>query len=201
MSQRGTYVRRCPNVVPMQVGARLLLFAPLPQYRSGVPAFAPYQGFLLLQQTPEKRNGFYYLTTFIPFFTYCIEKITIYPSFFIVCSTVAVSRTDKGCYRDNHQANNRPLPDMIFTDRDSGSDKYSKVPLDWKNWASYLKGLVCRCAEAVNKMKRTIFGLQFYGKFYLYIEAWGKIVNLQKLKIWHSRICLYKTKVYKNIKI
>jgi len=89
----------------------------------------------------------------------------------IVCSTVAVSRTDKGCYRDNHQANNRPLPDMIFTDRDSGSDKYSKVPLDWKNWASYLKGLVCRCAEAVNKMKRTIFGLQFYG------ECWSSAVN------------------------
>ena len=45
MSQRGVLgARWCPIEVPMQLGAILLILAPLPHYRSGVPLVARVLG-------------------------------------------------------------------------------------------------------------------------------------------------------------
>lgn len=55
------------------------------------------------------------------------------------------------------------MPDLLFTDRDHASDKFSGVRIDWKNWDTYTKGLVCRCAERAKAGGYMFFGLEYYG--------------------------------------
>ena len=71
-----------------------------------------------------------------------------------------------GCYRDK-QANPRPLPNLIMTDRDIRSQVYSGKTIDWKKWDTYLPDLVCRCARESSKKEMATFGLQYYGKHLL----------------------------------
>ena len=55
------------------------------------------------------------------------------------------------------------MPDLLFTDRDSSSAKFSGKHIDWKNWDTYTKDLVCRCAERAKAEGYMVFGLQYYG--------------------------------------
>ena len=66
-----------------------------------------------------------------------------------------------GCYKDKSP---RPLPELLFTDRDKSSPKYSGHPVDWSNWNSYLKQVVGRCAAAARDKDYEHFGVQFYGE-------------------------------------
>ena len=51
-----------------------------------------------------------------------------------------------GCYRDDRH--DRALPDLLCTERDESSDKYSNVSLVWATFGSdYLDDLVCRCSR------------------------------------------------------
>ena len=67
-----------------------------------------------------------------------------------------------GCFKDDMK-NPRPLPLLLFTDRDSKSPVYSNKEIDWKNWDTYIKDLVCRCAKAAEEKKFSLFGLQNSG--------------------------------------
>lgn len=69
-----------------------------------------------------------------------------------------------GCYKDN-EVLPRPLPKLMFTDRDHKSLLYSNIRIDWGKWDSYISDLVCRCAEKAAENNYRFFGLQFFGKF------------------------------------
>ncbi|XP_078381196.1 uncharacterized protein LOC144663974 [Oculina patagonica] len=56
------------------------------------------------------------------------------------------------------------MPDLLFTDRDSSSDKFSGIFVDWNNWDTYMKGAVCRCADKAKANGYMFFGLQYYGE-------------------------------------
>ena len=55
------------------------------------------------------------------------------------------------------------MPNLLFTDRDPKSQKFSGKYIDWQNQASYMKDAVCRCAEQATAQGYLFFGLQFYG--------------------------------------
>ncbi|XP_078379790.1 uncharacterized protein LOC144662767 isoform X1 [Oculina patagonica] len=76
----------------------------------------------------------------------------------------AASYLRLGCFNDKHARGLRPMPDMLFTDRDSSSSKFSGIHVDWKNWDTYMKGVVCRCAEKAKAEGYMFFGLQYYGE-------------------------------------
>lgn len=68
-----------------------------------------------------------------------------------------------GCFNDIHARGHRPLPNLLFTDRDVDSEKFSGIRVDWENWEAYVKNLVCRCAERAQAKGYMFFGLQYYG--------------------------------------
>ena len=68
-----------------------------------------------------------------------------------------------GCFKDD-MVSPRPLPELLLTDRDSGSAVSSNSTIDWENWNDYLHDIVCRCAKAAKKNKFKYFGIQYYGK-------------------------------------
>lgn len=74
--------------------------------------------------------------------------------------------TKVGCFRDD-MSNPRPLPKLLFTDRDPSVKKYSNIPVDWQKWDSYMKDLVCRCAKEAKVLNYQFFSIQFYGKLNL----------------------------------
>lgn len=77
-------------------------------------------------------------------------------------SGCAVNYTKLGCFRDDRKKP-RPLPQLLFTDRDSRSKVSSGKTIDWNNWDNYIVDLVCRCAEAAKDKKYAFFSLQYFG--------------------------------------
>lgn len=75
-------------------------------------------------------------------------------------------------------SNPRPLPELLFTDRDPSVKKYSNIPVDWQKWDSYLKDLVCRCAKEAKVRNYQFFSIQFYGK--LNLKAISKGISYGK---------------------
>jgi len=69
-----------------------------------------------------------------------------------------------GCYNDKHASGRRPLPTLLFTDRDDTSKEFSGMTIDWSNWGAYMKRLLCRCAERSKVEGYLFFGVQFYGE-------------------------------------
>ena len=69
-----------------------------------------------------------------------------------------------GCYKDSQKKSGRPLPELLFTDRDPKSKVYSGIPVNWGEWDNYMADLVCRCSKAAKAKKYSHFGIQFYGK-------------------------------------
>ena len=82
-------------------------------------------------------------------------------SFLSVCP---VKFTQVGCFHDSG-IKPRPLPQLLFTDRDKGSNNYSGKPIHWGEWDVYLFDLVCRCAEQAKAKGYNVFGVQHYGKY------------------------------------
>ncbi|XP_031558859.1 uncharacterized protein LOC116295232 isoform X3 [Actinia tenebrosa] len=64
-----------------------------------------------------------------------------------------------GCFKDD-QIEPRPLPELLFNDRDGSSGQ----EIDWKNWDKYVDDITCRCAKAAAKNRFGYFALQFYGE-------------------------------------
>ena len=71
--------------------------------------------------------------------------------------------TKLGCFKDDMNSP-RPLPELLFTDRDKSVKKYSNISIDWDNWNSYINDLVCRCAKEAKDRNYAHFSIQFYGK-------------------------------------
>ena len=95
-----------------------------------------------------------------------------------------------GCFGDK-LSKPRPLPRMIFTDKEINSPVYSGVPLDWAKWNEYIIGLACRCADAASQMGYSYFSLQSYGKRAI-IMFGIKIVHFGHITLH----CIYITSYY-----
>ena len=74
--------------------------------------------------------------------------------------------TKLGCFKDGR--NPRPLPELLFTDRDAQSKVSSNKTIDWNNWDTYIVDLVCRCANAAKAKKYSHFSIQYFGKCQYY---------------------------------
>ena len=68
-----------------------------------------------------------------------------------------------GCFKDN-QKSPRPLPELLFTDKDKKSNLYSGKSVNFEDYDSYGLELICRCAKKALASSRAVFGLQNYGE-------------------------------------
>lgn len=74
-----------------------------------------------------------------------------------------VSYEKLGCYRDNWQEV-RPLHDLLFTDRDKSSPKYSGTKYTKETYdRRYLEDLVRRCAAQCKEFGYEVFGIEKFG--------------------------------------
>lgn len=76
----------------------------------------------------------------------------------------SVPFTPVGCFNDKQQEHDRPLPELLMTDRDMKSSKFSGFKVNWGEWDKYLNDIVCRCAVKAKEKKYSLFGVQNYGK-------------------------------------
>lgn len=76
----------------------------------------------------------------------------------------SVPFTPVGCFNDRQQQHGRPLPELLITDRDMKSHKFSGITVNWGEWDKYLNDIVCRCAEKAKEKNYSLFGVQNYGK-------------------------------------
>ena len=76
----------------------------------------------------------------------------------------SVQFTPVGCFNDKQQEHGRPLPELLITDRDMKSPKFSGIKVNWGEWDKYLNDIVCRCAAKAKEKKYSLFGVQNYGK-------------------------------------
>ena len=68
-----------------------------------------------------------------------------------------------GCYRDNWQEV-RPLAELLFTDRNETSPRYSGKKYIRKNFNRlYLDDLIQRCASQSKKLSYQVFGIENFG--------------------------------------
>nr|XP_058950079.1 streptococcal hemagglutinin-like [Pocillopora verrucosa] len=70
-----------------------------------------------------------------------------------------------GCFADM-QTSSRPIPELIFTDLDESSTKYSGHKAQLGELDTYLSDLLCRCAELTQELGYEYFGLQNHGECY-----------------------------------
>lgn len=68
-----------------------------------------------------------------------------------------------GCFADM-QTSSRPIPELIFTDLDENSIKYSGHKAQLGELDTYLSDLLCRCAELTQELGYEYFGLQNHGE-------------------------------------
>ncbi|XP_031570719.1 uncharacterized protein LOC116305038, partial [Actinia tenebrosa] len=68
-----------------------------------------------------------------------------------------------GCFKDA-VIPSRPIPVLLFTDRDPTSPVYTGGFIDLKNWNLYMDDLKCRCSEEAKGKGYKVFGLQWYGE-------------------------------------
>ncbi|XP_028394319.1 uncharacterized protein LOC114518504 isoform X2 [Dendronephthya gigantea] len=69
---------------------------------------------------------------------------------------------DVGCFIDT-QRTPRPLPELLFSERDK---------ISWKKWKSFMSDLICRCAQEARYKQYTHFGVQHYGECYSGPQSW-----------------------------
>ena len=74
----------------------------------------------------------------------------------------AFSYKKVGCFKDDRK-NPRPVPVLVFTDRDVSSDVWSGKTIDWNNWDTYIVDLVCRCVNESRARNYSHFSIQYYG--------------------------------------
>ena len=68
-----------------------------------------------------------------------------------------------GCYADR-QLFPRPIPDLLFTDMNKDSPKYSGKEAMLGELDTYLGDVLCRCAEQAQEFGYQYFGVQNHGK-------------------------------------
>lgn len=91
----------------------------------------------------------------------CENGILAFVVIFLALADVGYKRL--GCYNDKEQED-RPLPELLFTDRDELSPVYSGQKYTKESYdRSYLDDLVERCALKSKKMGYTVFGIERFG--------------------------------------
>ncbi|XP_057304151.1 uncharacterized protein LOC130641387 isoform X2 [Hydractinia symbiolongicarpus] len=68
-----------------------------------------------------------------------------------------------GCFKDLGQ-DPRPMPEMLFTDRNPDSKLYSGKPVHGLDFQGYVTDLICRCAKSALEKKYTHFSIQDFGQ-------------------------------------
>lgn len=71
-----------------------------------------------------------------------------------------------GCYVDQ-QISPRPIPELIFTDINTSSPKYSGRQAHLGELDTYLSDVLCRCAELVQELGYEYFGVQNHGRTFI----------------------------------
>lgn len=160
---------------------------------------SPWKDTLSREDTPEPskrhRSSFIVglLTYFFPFsISNKLRCFIVWLMSFPFLSACPITFTQVGCFHDSG-IKPRPLPQLLFTDHDKGSNKYSGKPIHWGGWDLYLSDLVCRCAEQAKAKGYNVFGVQHYGKypctlsyrrhFWPYISNWicGNVPAIKSL--------------------
>lgn len=80
-----------------------------------------------------------------------------------------MSYTKLGCFIDDKKKPH-PLPELMFTDRDTNSRVSSGKTVDWNNWDKYIVDVVCRCAKAASAKEYSHFSIQYYGTVLLLVN-------------------------------
>ena len=71
-----------------------------------------------------------------------------------------------GCFADK-QILPRPIPELIFTDMNNGSLKYSGREAQLGELDTYLGDVLCRCAEQAQELGYQYFGVQNHGNAFI----------------------------------
>ena len=109
----------------------------------------------------------------------CENGILAFVVIFIALADVGYKRL--GCYNDKEQED-RPLPELLFTDRDELSPVYSGKKYTKENYdRPYLDDLVERCALKSKKMGYNVFGIERFGMsgYEIHTIALTNICNLK----------------------
>lgn len=84
-------------------------------------------------------------------------------SLFFPYVSAGIEYNSLGCYRDNWQEV-RPLAELLFTDRNETSPRYSGKKYIRKNFNRlYLDDLIQRCASQSKKLGYQVFGIENFG--------------------------------------
>ena len=88
------------------------------------------------------------------------------------CSNCVVQYKAVGCFKDSPS---RVLKEHVLNERDPRSKVFKGIRIDWFNWNNYMPAFACRCAQIVKDKGYTVFGLQFYGRFWHTCQhpGWG----------------------------
>lgn len=91
-----------------------------------------------------------------------IELVCVITSFYVE----GIEYNKLGCYRDNWQEV-RPLAELLFTDRNETSPRYSGKKYIRKNFNGlYLDDLIQRCASQSKKLGYQVFGIENFAECY-----------------------------------
>ena len=90
-----------------------------------------------------------------------------------------------GCFVDK-RTRPRPIPELVFTDRNSKDSKYSGVTKPAELDSKYISDLVCRCARSALKKGYTTVGVQ-EGKWFFLVT--NKLTCFQHVEILASELC------------
>ena len=71
-----------------------------------------------------------------------------------------------GCFADK-QILPRPIPELIFTDMNKSSLKYSGIEAQLGELDTYLGDVLCRCAVQAQELGYQYFGVQNHGNAFV----------------------------------
>ena len=76
-----------------------------------------------------------------------------------------------GCFNDKKDSP-RLLPSYLLNDKDEQLQSFSGQFIDWENWYEHLPDFVCRCAKRALEKGWRLFGIQFWGKNYIFTAGY-----------------------------
>nr|XP_058963214.1 mucin-2-like [Pocillopora verrucosa] len=109
------------------------------------------EGILAYRQSYEEMSSVHWAPNWA-----VIELVCVITSFYVE----GIEYNKLGCYRDNWQEV-RPLAELLFTDRNETSPRYSGKKYIRKNFSRlYLDDLIQRCASQSKKLGYQVFGIE-----------------------------------------
>lgn len=100
----------------------------------------------------------------VVFFIYIFFLLKRMSCFFLSIDKACFTQFENvGCYADK-QLSPKPIPDLLFSDLDKESPKYSGNEARLGELDTYLSDVLCRCAEQAQELGYTFFGVQNHGQ-------------------------------------